>query len=92
VASYALGTARAGFDNSHRGGVGLKALMLFGVLLLVIGLVSFFVPFPRYQHHGVNVGDAHVGITTHHDESVPPALSLILVVAGAGLMIAGRKS
>jgi hypothetical protein len=33
-----------------------------------------------------------VGITTHDDEKVSPAVSIILVVVGAGLMIAGRKS
>jgi hypothetical protein len=70
----------------------MKALTVVGVLLLVLGVFSFFVPFPHYEHHGVRLGDAHVGITTHHDERVPIALSVILVVLGAGLMIADRKS
>jgi len=70
----------------------MKALMLVGVLLVVLGIVSFFVPVPHSEHHGVNLGDAHVGITTHDDEKVAPAISIVLVVVGAGLMIAGRKS
>jgi hypothetical protein len=70
----------------------MKPLMLIGVILLVLGVISFFVPFPHAEHHGVSVGDAHVGITTHDDERVPPAVSVVLVVVGAGLMIAGRKS
>ncbi|MDQ1386560.1 MAG: hypothetical protein QOG55_2802 [Acidobacteriaceae bacterium] len=70
----------------------MKALMLVGVVLLVLGVVSFFVPVPHSEHHGVNLGDAHVGITTHDDEKVAPAVSIVLVVVGAGLMIAGRKS
>jgi hypothetical protein len=70
----------------------LKALMLVGVLLVVLGVVSFFVPFPHSEHHGVRLGDAHVGVTTHDDEKVPPVASIVLVVVGAGLMIAGRKS
>jgi len=70
----------------------MKALMLVGVLLVVLGIVSFFVPVPHSEHHGVNLGDAHVGITTHDDEKVAPAVSILLVVVGAGLMIAGRKS
>lgn len=70
----------------------MKALMLTGVLLVVLGIVSFFVPFPHSEHHGVNIGDAHVGITTHDDQKVPPGVSIVLVVVGAGLMIAGRKS
>jgi hypothetical protein len=70
----------------------MKALMLVGVFLVVLGIVSFFVPVPHSEHHGVNLGDAHVGITTHDDEKVAPAVSIVLVVVGAGLMIAGRKS
>lgn len=70
----------------------MKGLLLVGVVVLVLGIVSFVVPFPHSEHHGVSVGDAHVGITTHDDQKVPPAVSVLLVVVGAGLMIAGRKS
>ena len=70
----------------------MKALMLVGVLVLVLGLVSFFVPFPEAHHHGVNIGDAHVGVTTHEDKNVPVGVSVLLLVVGAGLMIAGKKS
>jgi hypothetical protein len=62
------------------------------MVVLILGVLSFVVPFPHSQHHGVSVGDAHVGITTHDDEKVPPAVSIVLLVVGAGLMIAGRKS
>ena len=54
----------------------MKALMLVGVVVLVLGIVSFFVPFPHSEHHGVNIGDAHVGITTHDDEKVSPSREL----------------
>ena len=70
----------------------MKGLLLVGVVVLVLGIVSFVVPFPHSEHHGVSVGDAHVGITTHDDQKVPPAVSVLLVVVGVGLMIAGRKS
>jgi len=70
----------------------MKALMLVGVVVLVLGIVSFFVPFPHSEHHGIRMGDAHMGITTHDDERIPPVVSVVLIVAGAGLMIAGRKS
>ena len=70
----------------------MNPLMLIGVILLVLGVISFVVPFPHAEHHGLSVGDAHVGVTTHDDEKVPPAVSVVLLVVGAGLMIAGRKS
>jgi hypothetical protein len=66
--------------------------MLAGVVVLVLGILSFFVPVPHSEHHGVSFGDAHVGITTHDRDTVPPVVSIVLVVAGAGLMIAGNKS
>lgn len=69
----------------------MKALLLVGVLLMVLGILSFFIPIPHSEHHGLSVGDAHVGITTQSDEKVAPAVSIVLVVVGAGLMIAGRK-
>ena len=69
----------------------MKALMLVGIVVVVLGILSFFVPVPHSEHHGVNIGDAHVGITTHDEDRVPPVVSIVLVVVGAGLMIAGKK-
>ncbi|HWW14694.1 MAG TPA: hypothetical protein VN310_08545 [Candidatus Dormibacteraeota bacterium] len=70
----------------------MKILMVVGVVVLVLGIVSFFVPFPHSEQHAVSFGDAKVGITTHDDEKVSPVVSIVLVVVGAGLMIAGKKS
>ena len=70
----------------------MKGLALAGVVVLILGIISFFVPMPHSEHHGVNIGDAHVGVTTQHDEKVPPALSIVLIVVGGGLVIAGRKA
>jgi hypothetical protein len=70
----------------------MKALMVVGVLVLVLGVISFVVPFPHSEHHGVSLGDAHVGVTTHDDAKIAPAISIVLVIVGAGLMIAGRKT
>jgi uncharacterized membrane protein YdcZ (DUF606 family) len=70
----------------------MKGMAIAGVVLLVLGILSFVVPFPNYHHHGMRVGDAHIGVTTEHDQRVPPVLSIVLVVAGAGLLLTGRKS
>lgn len=69
----------------------MKALFGIGLALLVLGIISFFVPVPRTEHHGISAGDVHVGINTQHDEHVAPAISVVLIVVGAGVMIAGRK-
>ncbi|MGA8215782.1 MAG: hypothetical protein WB799_19470 [Candidatus Sulfotelmatobacter sp.] len=70
----------------------MKALMVVGLVVLVLGIASFFVPVPYSEHHGVSFGETHVGITTHEEERVSPVVSVVLAVVGAGLMIAGRKS
>jgi len=70
----------------------MKPLMLVGLAVIALGILSFFVPVPHSEHHGVSLGDAHVGITTHGEDRVSPVVSIVLVVVGAGLMIAGRKS
>jgi hypothetical protein len=57
----------------------MKALLLVGVVVLVLGVISFFVPFPHSEHHGVSLGDAHVGVTTHDDERISPIVSVVLI-------------
>jgi hypothetical protein len=69
----------------------MKALLSIGVLVMVLGILSFFVPIPHSERHGVSFGDAQIGVTTHDEEKLPPAVGIALVVVGAGLMIAGRK-
>lgn len=70
----------------------MKPLLLVGVVILILGVLSFAVPFPHMHHHGVSVGDAHIGVTTEHDEKIPAAFSIVIVVVGAGLILTGGKS
>ena len=70
----------------------MKAILAVGIVVLLLGIISFVVPFPHTHHHGVNVGDTHIGVTTEHDETVPRAVSIVLLVVGAGLIVAGRPS
>jgi hypothetical protein len=70
----------------------MKALLAVGLVVLTLGIVSFIVPFPHSEHHGLRAGDLHVGVQTEHSERVSPAVSVLLVVVGAGIMIAGRNS
>jgi hypothetical protein len=68
----------------------MKPLFAVGLIVLVLGILSFFVPVPRSEHHGVSAGDVHLGVTTHHEDRVPPAVSIVLLVVGAGMMIGAR--
>jgi hypothetical protein len=68
----------------------MKPLFTVGLIVLILGIVSFFVPVPHSEHHGVSAGDLHMGVTTQHEDRVPPAVSIVLLVVGAGLMLGGR--
>ena len=69
----------------------MKALFAIGLIILVLGVLSFFIHIPHTEHHGLDAGDVNVGVDTKHSDLLPPAASVALVVVGAGLMVAGRK-
>src|SRR5258708_3413985 len=49
-------------------GVRMKSVTLIGALLVVLGLVSFVVPIPHREDHGLQIGDAKIGVQTEHSE------------------------
>jgi len=69
----------------------MKTVFWIGLAVLILGLASLFVPFPQREHHGVEVGGADIGIETQHSEKVSPIISVVLIGAGAVMMIAGGK-
>jgi len=68
----------------------MKSLFVIGLAVLILGLGSLFVPIPHRERHGLRIGDASLGITTQHDEKVPPVVSALMILAGGGMLIAGR--
>jgi hypothetical protein len=68
----------------------MKSLLAIGLIILILGVISFVVPVPHTTHHELGAGDVHVGVNTRHDSKVHPAVSVLLVLIGAGVMIAGR--
>jgi hypothetical protein len=68
----------------------MKILFVVGVVVLVLGILSFFVPIPHSENHALKAGDVSIGVRTEHSERVPPTASVVMVVAGAGMMIAAR--
>jgi hypothetical protein len=70
----------------------MKPLFWIGTVLLVLGIASLFVPIPHTERQGISAGGLSAGIETHHQETVSPIVSGVLILAGAGLMFAGKKS
>lgn len=69
----------------------MRSLALIGIVVLVLGILSFVVPFPTSHSRGVTVGDTSVGVTTHRDEKLSPAIGGVLCAAGVVLLIAGSR-
>ena len=69
----------------------MKLLVAVGMVVLVLGIASFFIPIPRTEREGVKIGNVDIGADVRHNEHVSPIVGTILVVAGAGVMIAGSR-
>ena len=70
----------------------VRLLFWVGVIFVVLGIASLVVPIPHTERSGVKVGGSSIGIETTHEEKVSPIISAVLIAAGAGMMIAGRKA
>ena len=70
----------------------MKVLFWIGLVVLVLGIVSLFVPIPHNQRRGIKAGDMSVGVEIQSKEKVSPILSAVLILSGAGLMIAGKRA
>jgi hypothetical protein len=72
-------------------GVPMKGLAIVGVLLIVLGVLSFVVPVPHQEKHGIKVGDAKFSVQTESSEKLPPAVGIILVGGGVVALILGLR-
>jgi hypothetical protein len=68
----------------------MKPLFWIGLVVLILGIVSLVVPIPRNERDGVNIGGVSIGIETKHNERISPIVSAVMILGGAGLMIAGK--
>lgn len=69
----------------------MRALFVVGLLVLVLGIVSFFVALPHTENHGVKLGNASIGVQTRTSQKLPPAVSVVLIVGGMVMMVAGGR-
>lgn len=69
----------------------MKALFPIGLIVLILGIASLFVPIPQKDRAGIEVGGVSLGVETSHKEKVSPIVSGVMIVAGAALMIAGQR-
>ncbi len=69
----------------------MKILFWIGLAVLVLGFASLVVPIPHSERAGFSAGGMSVGIQTQHSERVSPLISAVMILGGAGMMIAGKS-
>jgi hypothetical protein len=69
----------------------MRGLAIVGVILVLLGVLSFVVPVPHHNDHDVKIGDAKVGIQTETSEKVPVAASVALIGAGVVALALGSR-
>jgi len=69
----------------------MKALPLVGVLLIVLGVLSFIVPLPHHEKHGVSLGDAKFSVQTESSQLLPSAVGVILIGGGVVALVLGLR-
>ena len=69
----------------------MKALPFVGVLLLVLGILSFVIPVPHRENHGVKIGDTKISVETENSEKLPPAVGIVLLAGGVVALILGLR-
>ena len=68
----------------------MKPLFWIGLVVLILGFASLVVPLPSKERQGIEAGDVSIGVTTRTEEKVSPIVSAVMILGGAGLMIAGK--
>ena len=69
----------------------MKGLTIVGAVLLIVGVLVFFVPIPHKEDHGVKVGDVKIGVQTEHSDRLPPAVAGVLVLGGVIALAVGLR-
>lgn len=69
----------------------MRPLFVIGLILIILGAVSLFVPIPHKVRHGFDAGPVSVGVTTTEKERVPPLVSGILIAGGVVLLVVGSR-
>lgn len=69
----------------------MRVLMIIGIILVILGVTSLFVPIPRKERHGIDAGPISIGVQTTTRERVHPGVSAALIGGGVALLVVGRR-
>ena len=69
----------------------MRILLIIGAILLILGLLSLFIPIPQRERHSIKAGPVSFGVETTDRQRVHPAVSGVLIAGGVVLVFAGSR-
>jgi hypothetical protein len=69
----------------------MNSVRAVGLLLLVLGLLSFVVPVPHREDHSLKIGNAKIGVQTQSSDKLPPAVGIVLLAGGVLALVLGSR-
>ena len=69
----------------------MKPLPLIGAVLVLLGVLSFVVPIPHSEDHGVKIGDTKIGVQTQTSDKIPVYASITLISVGVLALVLGSR-
>jgi hypothetical protein len=72
----------------------MKPATIIGILLIIVGIVGFALGGFSFTHEkkDVDAGPIQIGHEQKKNVPIPPALSVIALVGGIGLVVGGTRS
>ena len=72
----------------------MKPIVILGVVLIVLGIGGLVLRNVHWTEtrNVANIGPIHINSEEDHSVWVPTAAGILAVIAGLGLVVAGRKS
>jgi len=69
----------------------MRALFWVGLIILIVGIASFFVAVPQKHEEGVKIGGASIGVQATTQDKLPPWVGGVLIGGGIVMMIAAGR-
>ena len=70
----------------------MRALLIVGILLIVLGIVSLFVGIPHRESSRLKFGGAQISMQTQTSERIPLPASIAIILGGVVLAAVGGRS